>query len=280
MTSVVFPADPLSGKGFDPEFDREVQAVRWTEGIHASSMNHDELVNYGDVVIRLTPEDSTDFAIYRGWMLTAEQYAAFYHKTRNKFNLVTTPLQYKRAHHIDGWVKAFVGLTFNTVLVPVGATEEEVRQSVSILDGDTFFIKDYVKSLKNDEGLSVTTRDELYDTIQRFVSAQSDWLVGGIAIREFAELPEDRVEIRAWWKDGRWVAFTPHPDFSGQEIEEIPRTILRDVDIRLQDLDLRFVTVDFVLTSDSEWKVIEVGDGQVSGIPDSVTDDEIISILS
>ena len=282
MTTIIFPRNPLTGLGFDEEFLREVDVMRFADGIQLAHVDHDALVSADAPRFKVINGVDEGEALYRGWMLTAPQYYRLHMAVEKAgLSLFTSHDEYRTAHQIDGWLEAFDGITFPTVLLRADATDEEIREAASVLNTDKFFVKDYVKSQKGDASLSVAeSLEALPATVARFIDAQDEWLVGGIVIRKFVELPADRVEIRGWWKEGEWRAFTSHPDYAGKvSTQEIPQELLDDVTNRLNGLGLRFVSVDFTPTVSEGWKVIEVGDGQVSGFPDGLADNIISSIL-
>ncbi|HBF80854.1 MAG TPA: hypothetical protein DD420_13285, partial [Streptomyces sp.] len=70
-------------------------------------------------------------------------------------------------------------------------------------------------------------------------------------------------EARVWWVDGRPVRVTAHPDTPGQA----PSPPLDAVGEAVRRLGCRWVTTDLALREDGAWRVVEVGDGQVSGLP-------------
>ncbi|MGW1179037.1 ATP-grasp domain-containing protein [Kitasatospora sp. NPDC002543] len=72
------------------------------------------------------------------------------------------------------------------------------------------------------------------------------------------------VEARVWWLDGRPVLVGPHPDAPRRAVEPD----LTDVPALVRRLGCRFVTTDLARRADgSGWRVVEVGDGQVSDLP-------------
>lgn len=73
---------------------------------------------------------------------------------------------------------------------------------------------------------------------------------------------------------------SPHPDFSGASLPAIDGAFLERVGKAVAELGNPFVTTDLAMTSNGDWLVIEVGDGQVSGLPDSSNQDDIEAILS
>lgn len=278
MTTYVFPCNPLSGRGYDSEFQNEVNALKWTDA-HVASVDHDQLRS-GDAVLKMNNAPVDDVVVYRGWMMNLAEYTVFYTALQNKgYSTLTSPSEYALAHQIDGWIEAFQDITFNTVLLPLNPSQDEVQNAVTRLGSEKFFIKDYVKSLKTDATLSVATAETLFDTIQRFQEAQGDWLTGGIVVREYIDLPDDRVEIRGWWRDGVWKAFTTHPDYGDETFEfNIPTALMKDISDRLTALGVHFVSVDFTPTANG-WKVVEIGDGQVSGFPAKLSEEMITAIL-
>lgn len=280
MTNLILPCNPLSGQGFDEQFAYEAAAMQRTS-VQTGTVDHDELVNHHTAVVKL-PRWADSTSLYRGWMMNNHQYSVFAQACTDKgAPLLTSVEQYEVAHYLPGWIETFKDLTFPTVIVEASASLEEVLDAALHLEGDIFFIKDFVKSRKEEPALSIAPgRVNLYPTIQRFVAAQDDYIAGGVVIREFVPLADDRVEIRGWWRDGVWRAITAHPDYAHHdEFLTPPQELLDEVSRRLNDLGLYFVSVDFTLTAEGNWVVIEIGDGQVSGFPDTITDDVIKSIL-
>lgn len=278
MTAIIFPWNPLRERGYDEEFQKEVDAIRYSD-LMSFSIDHDGLTS--DIFRTWnTPAEPTT-ATYRGWMVTPEQYALMYTGLESKnITLATTPEQYSTAHHINGWMKALEGLTFKTVLLPLDPADEDILAAAAELDAEGFFVKDFVKSLKTSEGFTSVPFDGLVAAVREFQDERGDWLAGGIVIREFVDLPADRVEMRGWWVEGEWKAITVHPDYANSDPAAVPEELLSEVSSRLTELGLRFVTADFTATSSGDWKVIEIGDGQVSGFPDSVDDETILKVLS
>lgn len=278
MTAIVFPWNPLRERGYDEEFQNEVDAVRYSD-LMSFSIDHDGLTS-GIFRTWNAPAETTT-ATYRGWMVTPEQYALMYTGLESKgVILATTPEQYSTAHHINGWVEALNGLTFKTALLPLTPTDEDILAAAAELQVEGFFVKDFVKSLKTSEGFTSVPLDELVAAVHKFQEERGDWLAGGIVLREFVNLPEDRVEMRGWWVEGEWRAIAVHPDYTDSEPVAVPGEFLTEVSARLANLGVRFVTADFTSTVDGEWKVIEIGDGQVSGFPNSVDDETILKVLS
>lgn len=280
MSNFIYLVNPLNGRGYDEAFADEVSAISLPVN-DIATLDHDELTNHKNVSLKV-PKFMEGEAVYRGWMLTPEQYKLFYQTALDKgIPLVTTPEIYKAAHQIDGWLDTFYDLTFPTVLIPLEDYSLEMLNSqLQKLDGNTFFIKDYVKSRKDDVSLSIARgRGSVLGVVQAFMEAQDDWLVGGIVIRQFVPLAEDRVEMRGWWREGKWRTVTVHPDYATHKPQPVPQNLLDIVSERLTRSGFKFVSADFTQTAEGNWVLIEIGDGQVSGFPQGITTREVSEIL-
>lgn len=276
MSAVLFPWDSLRERGFDEAFAVEVEAVRWSD-LSAFSVDHDSLSER----VRLwnAPADP-GLVLYRGWMVSVAQYEVLHKGLADRgFSMFTSPAQYAAAHQIDGWVELFKNLTFKTVLLGLSPSDEEIVAAGESLGVEEFFVKDFVKSVKTGAGFEPITVSNLVQSVRDFASERGDWLSGGIVLREFVSLPDERTEMRGWWREGVWRAVTVHPDFAGSVPVEVPVSFLDEVDEKLRELGIHFVSVDFVQLADGRWKVIEIGDGQVSGLPLGVSDETVLAIL-
>jgi hypothetical protein len=131
-------------------------------------------------------------------------------------------------------------------------------------------VKDYVKSRKHewDEACfvpDVKNLAQLRDIAAKMIALQDEYLAGGLVVREF-ESYDGEGEARVWWVDGEPALVGPHPDTPGVE----PDPELDAVAHAVRALGCRFITTDLARRADGEWRVVEVGDGQVSDLPASV----------
>ncbi|MET8540097.1 ATP-grasp domain-containing protein [Kitasatospora sp. NPDC004799] len=84
------------------------------------------------------------------------------------------------------------------------------------------------------------------------------------------------VEARVWWLDGRAVLVGPHPDAPRWAVEPD----LTGVPALVRRLGCRFVTTDLASRADgSGWRVVEVGDGQVSDLPRGIDASGLLASL-
>ncbi|MFC6881081.1 MULTISPECIES: ATP-grasp domain-containing protein [Actinomadura] len=270
--TVLFCVDPLHPRRVDPHYSREAAAVRDHYG-EIALVDH-EALRRGDAAaaVRAVPGD-LGAAWYRGWMLTAEEYAALASALKARGTvLLTHPEDYRRAHELPGWHDTFAGLTPHSVWQPLAPRQEpqDLSELVRPLNGGPGIVKDYVKSRKHewDEACfvpDVKNLSQLRTVASKMVALQDDFLAGGLVVREY-EPYDGEGESRVWWVDGEPALVGPHPD--SPDIEPEPE--LDAVAPAVRALGCRFITTDLARRSDGEWRVVEVGDGQVSDLPGTV----------
>jgi hypothetical protein len=273
VTAFLFPADPLGSRRVDEHFAGQAEAAGKL-GAPVALVDHDALVRgETDAAVRRVPADLGS-AWYRGWMIPSSRYAEFAAALAGRgVRLRTTAAAYRWAHELPGWYPAFAEVTPRSVWT--ADLSADLAALVAPLGGGPGIVKDFVKSRKHewDEACFVpdlTDTARLSDVVSTFVERQDDSLAGGIVVRAFEQLARD--EARVWWLGGRPILVGPHPDTPGStpdpDLSAVPREALRG-----------FVTTDLARRSDGVWRVVEVGDGQVSDLPSSVAPGRLVDPL-
>ncbi|GHJ46865.1 hypothetical protein Cs7R123_42070 [Catellatospora sp. TT07R-123] len=290
MTSstLLLPADPLHERRADPHFAREVAAAREL-GRTVALVDHDALLA-GDAAgaARRVPSDA-GACWYRGWMIPADRYTDLAAALAERGAALRVPPQdYRAAHELPGWYAHFAAVTPDSVWLPWTPgrppSQEEVATLVAPLGGGAAVVKDYVKSRKHewDEACFIP---DLADTahahrvVARMVELQDDFLAGGVVVRRFEPFQRvgDRaVEARVWWVGGRAVLVSAHPDTP--ELAADPD--LGAIAPLVASFGRPFVTTDVALRDDGVWRVVEVGDGQVSDLPSGADPATILTNLT
>ncbi|MEV7903342.1 ATP-grasp domain-containing protein [Streptomyces anulatus] len=268
----LFCADPLRPSRPDPQFSGEVAGARATGG-RIALLDHDALLA-GDATgaVARVARDSGPYW-YRGWMIPSARYAELEAALGDRgCALLTGAAGYRRAHELPGWYEEFDGLTPRSVWCAIapGApppTAEELTGLAAPLGPGPGIVKDFVKSRKHEwhEACYVpelADGEQLAAVVGRFVELQGAYLSGGVVLRSFEPFVAGG-EARVWWVDGEALLVTAHPDTPGSAPVPEP-AFLREAVGRL---GLRWVTTDVALREDGVWRVVEVGDGQVSGLP-------------
>ncbi|WP_328917488.1 MULTISPECIES: ATP-grasp domain-containing protein [unclassified Streptomyces] len=287
-TSVLYCHDPLNSRRVDEHFAAEAHEVR-ARGGAVGLVDHDALLR-GDVqrAVAHVPA-GLGSAWYRGWMIPGGRYAELAEAlSRRGIELLVTPEEYRAAHELPGWYPMFVDITPASAWRPTEPGEILAAEDLAVLAGPLppgpGIVKDYVKSRKHEWDQACFIPDladavGLTRVVRRFVELQEEFLVGGVVLRGFETFskPESvAAEVRVWWLNGEPRLLTPHPD---SPFERGPVPDLDHIGPAVRRLGCRFVTTDVALRSDGVWRVVEVGDGQVSDLHPSSGRGELAALL-
>lgn len=227
--------------------------------------------------------------IYRGWMVGVEDYRYLYNRLIDKgLWLINCESQYLNCH----WFPSTYNLSIvrrNTpkiVFVPkrdfkLEDTRYYVRQLIDNYDYNKKFpiiIKDYVKSEKhfwNEACFCPNARDEdhVEKVVKRFMELRD--IEGGIVFKEFVELDcvqfdpilktQTAKEYRLFFLNGKMIDCIKY--WEGNEYDEMPP--LEKFEEIGKKINSNFFSMDVAKKKDGTWIIIEVGDGQVTGLPKS-----------
>jgi hypothetical protein len=225
-------------------------------------------------------------AVYRGWMMTPDQYAAFYNGlSALGVCLINQPQEYKYCHYLPEWLPELSKLTPETSILRMKAdeplTREQVAQSLSPFGTDAVIVKDFVKSEKHhwSEACYIpdaSDTDQALGVAQRFLQLRGNELQGGLVFRKFMAFrsigthPKSRMplteEFRVFVLNGKVMIIMNYWD----EVEYAG--VLPDFQMlipTMADIPSRFFTVDVACLENGDWMIVELGDGQVAGLPDN-----------
>jgi hypothetical protein len=110
----------------------------------------------------------------------------------------------------------------------------------------------------------------------RLRQLRDDDFTGGFVLRRFEQFTS--VEARTWWVNGACRLVGPHPDTP----DDTPPA---DLDLStiappVAALRLPFVSVDLARRADGVWRVIELGDGQVSDRPATTRPEQLVAVIT
>ncbi|WKU06645.1 ATP-grasp domain-containing protein [Micromonospora sp. HUAS LYJ1] len=276
---LIVPADPLRPRRPDPHFAAEAQAAR-EAGHPVAVVDHDALAAGRDVTRAVAGVPAADDAVYRGWMLSATGYAGFAGALRaRQVTLRTDPDRYRRAHELPGWYATAAALTPESRWT-VGVDRTDFDRVRTALGSGPAVLRDWTKSAKHHwhEACFVpelADGDAAWRVATRLCELRDDDVAGGFVLRRFE--PLSGVEIRTWWVDGRCVLTGPHPD-TPTELPDVP-VDLGPLAAVVTALDLPFVTADLAWRADGRWRLVEIGDGQVSDRPSTMAPQALIAAL-
>jgi hypothetical protein len=281
VTLFLFPSLPFSPSEIDPDFAEERSAAR-DAGFETALVDHTRVMR-GDstAAVGAVPPHS-DGAIYRGWMLTPPQYADMYAALEVKgATLRTSREAYRACHHLPDSYPFIEGSTPKSVWIPLdGAVDfDAVAELLAPFGGGPLILKDYVKSQKHywNEACFIAAandRDAVERVVRRFLELQGDELNVGLVFREFVPLriigkhPKSGMplaaEFRTFWMNGEPILSHRYwGDLTTFDVA-LPWATLRPLALRIPS---PFFTMDVALLDSGQWTIVELGDGQVAGLP-------------
>ncbi len=277
---LLFPADALRPRRPDDHFAAEAEAARGA-GIPVAVVDHDLLVSGQDPARAVAAVRTSGIAVYRGWMLPADRYAdlADALAARN-VRLWTTPEQYRRAHELPGWYEALRSVTPESVWT-TGAGRAAFDAARRALGGGPAVLRDWTKSAKHHwhEAAFIpdlADGDAAWRVAARLLELREDDFTGGFVLRRFERFTG--AEVRTWWIDGGCALVGPHPDTPDVALaDQLDPGFLAPL---IAPLDLPFATVDLARHADGRWRVVELGDGQVSDRPVAVDPSALVTALA
>jgi hypothetical protein len=262
---------PQTPQTTDDRFELEVAAAEEL-GIACAHLAIEAVVDdeLDDALDGLELED--DEVVYRGWMLTQDDYTRLADALANRgIALVTPPEAYEAAHYLPSWIDALRGVTPETVWTE-GVDIGEAWELAQRLGPPPWIVKDHVKSAKHawDEACFVPAsadRAAFTRICTALIDERGDAFERGLVVRRFVPLAHPpgmrglADEHRLFFWEGRLVASAPYHDAPATSI--VPAT-LHTLGRRIAS---PFISMDVARTVAGDWIVIEVGDGGVSTIP-------------
>lgn len=249
-------------------------------GFDRSLINVEKLQsgNAAGSVALLTVTDSPLPAIYRGWMLRAERYTNLHNALSEKGYIPLVSAEaYESAHHVTGWIDALSEITPRTY---IGSDWQAWASENGVSAG---IVRDFVKSRKHewDEACFIPALSDhaaAQRVIDTFRERQGDNFVGALVLREFVDLrevgrhPKSGIALMNEWRlfvmNGKARVVIPYwGDLQPSDGDKPSDEIVRYVTERVSS---PFYSADFAQLESGDWTLIEVGDGQVSGLPDGV----------
>ena len=216
---------------------------------------------YGDENILEYP------VIYRGWMMKPEEYKLFYKQClQNNIQLINSSIEYTNCHSFKNgyeFVKddAPKTLFFNSV--------EEVVRNLNFINSTIgrFMIKDFVKSVKDTDFpkyFDHPDKEYFCQQLNKFLQYRGNLFTGGIQIKQYLDLKmynHFTNEFRVFYSNGNPISVSRNSN-QPSYTKDLPNFLIS----KYINLPSNFYTIDFIECIDDSFKVIETGDGGVSGL--------------
>jgi hypothetical protein len=284
---ILFCADYWNPLSPDSAYEAEAAAVEKVQ-LTSSLINFEALVeqqNISRAVRKVEPASTQELAIYRGWMLKPHIYERLYAALAERgLLLINTPVAYTHCHYLPESYPLIEGMTPRSTWLKTGpdVSLDEVMALLRPFGEKPIIVKDYVKSRKHEWNEacyipSASDRQVVERVVTRFLQLQGEDLNEGLVFREFvnfepltahskSHMPLTR-EFRLFVLDGQIIFSTPYweeGDYGAGTNAFPPIDLFRQVAQKIQN---RFFTMDVAQKRDGTWNIVELGDGQVAGLP-------------
>lgn len=269
----LFCNHPLYPKKVDEDYEEEYQAAKKE---HACALFSYENLQLGK--LSLYGEEISGLTIYRGWMMKPEMYRDFYNKLADKgIILINTPEEYEKCHMLPGWYESFSEYTACSVWENKGTLESAMALTKGLTG--PYIVKDYVKSRKHEwyDACYIPNIEDVGNTekvIGNFICRQDDDLVGGVVLRQFIKLKQNGFHEKSGMplsEEYRTFVFAGRVHIVDDYWHRDRQVPFSDeekawIDLQAKRIPSNFAAMDLARREDGTLIIMELGDGQVSGL--------------
>lgn len=288
---ILFCSEPLNRQSVDVDYELEMNTAK-SLGFKVDFVHLEDLLDHKvQQALRLIePSHTLETVIYRGWMLSPEHYEKLYQGLLKKnLELINDPTQYVACHYFPNSYPIIKDYTPKSRWLEIDAVHQDynsIYESVAEFHQQPILIKDYVKSRKHEWEDAcfipdASDKKQLDFVVKNFIERQGQDLNGGIVFREFISLEK----VAEHPKSGMPLSREYRLMFFKRQLlqvldywEEVTYDYGQpNLDIFIQlasQFNSNFFSIDIGKTVDGRWLIIEVGDGQVSGLPENAVDVE------
>lgn len=274
---IIFPSEFGKTDKIDSCYEDEYKAAL-DNNFDTVIFNYDEYFTFGkELKFNKKLDKQYECAIYRGWMISGQEYARFYGDLKRfGISLINNPSEYLNTHHFKNSYEKIKDKTPKTLYFNKAQINwDEVRENF-----DKFIVKDDVKSVKGfdfPEYLESSMTDEqLNDYIKQFRELRDTQYSGGITLKEYINIDKNsefrvfilnKKPIYASMRDNN-IADCNNWTVGIQEntINVYDKNGNKLFSTDTVELDSNFYTIDYIRKENGEFCIMEIGDGQVSGL--------------
>ncbi|WP_025678814.1 ATP-grasp domain-containing protein [Paenibacillus massiliensis] len=281
---LIFCADPMNKNTVDIDYEAEYSCAR-SLGISVILINLEELLegNIDKALNKVSATGQQELAIYRGWMIKPKIYENLFNGLLKKnVVLINEPDEYRNCHYFPNFYEKINTVTPYSNWIQIENLKndfDQIYKNLSEFGNKPIIIKDYVKSRKHEwhEAFFIpdaSDKNHATQVISNFINRQGEELNAGIVLREFVNLEQLSVhsksqmplskEFRLFYYNNRFLFQFDYWEDSEYDDEKPDLKIFNQL---AQNISSNFFTMDIGKTAAGEWIVIELGDGQVSGLP-------------
>lgn len=287
--NILFCSNPLDNKTVDLDYQDEFTAAT-QNGFTIHLFSFENLTEDKDAEFatrKIKKSETSQTIIYRGWMLKPNQYALLYNALLTKnYKLINSPTEYQNCHYFPDSYKFIRGHTPRSIWLTVNSQRvnyDQVFSEIATFENGPLIVKDFVKSQKHywDTACfipSATDKEKVKSVVSKFVELQNTDLNEGLVFREFVDLSNLTIhsksgmplkqEYRLFFLNGQLLASYDYWE-EGEYFadDNPPLDLFKKI---AKNIESNFFSVDIAKKKSGDWIIIELGDGQVAGLPDKV----------
>lgn len=293
---ILFCESPFQTNQVDEDFEDQFIAAKEI-GFETLLFNFEDLTStdtFSVATKKIKRNESLVSVLYRGWMLTPKQYSILYNDLLSKnFKLINTVEEYQNCHYLPDSLKFIEDRTPKTVFEKFGDKNsiDKLIEKAKIFGQKPVILKDYVKSEKHDWETAcfvadASDTDKLKKSIKKLVELRDKYLNEGIAVREFIELNDLTIhsksgmplteEYRLFFCNKKLVGIYDYWEEGEYKLSKPDTTEFEEIAIQIES---NFFSMDIARQKNGELIIIELGDGQVAGLPDKTNRNEFYKQL-
>lgn len=283
---IVFCLEPFEINTVDSVYKDEFETAKKL-GFETELIDFEVLVRDNNSVRAtrfIKPFEQIEKAIYRGWMLKPKVYENLYYSLLEKnLKLVNSPTKYKNCHYLSENYKVIENHTPHSIFFKIDEKMdfEKIFEEISVFGNNPMIVKDFVKSRKHEwfEACFIpnaSDKEKVRQVTEKFIELQGEDLNEGLVFREFIEfealtnhsksgMPLTK-EFRLFFLHKKLVFSTEYWDEGDYNNSETPNDFFEEI---AQTVASNFFTMDIAKKENGDWLIIELGDGQVSGLPEN-----------
>ncbi|CAL2108016.1 R2K_3 domain-containing protein [Tenacibaculum sp. 190524A02b] len=282
----------FDSKVIEPDYENE-KIVAVKTGFDFSLISFEELIN-GNTSAALKyvkPSDKKEIGIYRGWMLTPTQYKNLYTGLLKKnIQLINNPTEYKHCHYFPDSYDKIVTKTPKSNWT-TDLSNDNLIKLTQEFGQSAIIVKDFVKSEKHHwkEACLIPNASDFENgktIINKFIELRGSSLNKGLVFRQFEELEY----LTEHSQSGMPLTKEFRLFFTNKKITSVfnywdegtygNTTVNLDDFIQIaQNIESNFFTMDIAKKKNGDWIIMELGDGQVAGLPDNANKEQFYKAL-
>lgn len=284
---VVFCDSVFDNKIIEEDYKEEMKsAIR--VGINTSLISFEELIddNISNALKLVPTQNFEEIGIYRGWMLTPNQYGNLYNGLLTKnIRLINSPDEYRHCHYLPESYQLIKCITPKSNWT-TNLEDSEIFSLANEFSGVPIIVKDFVKSEKHSwkEACFIPNSSDYTSVkaiVDRFLQLRGESFNEGLVFRKFEELEY----LKEHSKSGMPLTKEFRVFFMNKKIVKVfdyweegdygeSKAKIDDFIQIAQVINSNFFTMDIAKKKDGEWIIMELGDAQVAGLTDGVDRDE------